>query len=210
MHDEAYDPRFPCLYRRGGIALMASGGSGRIRTDKLSLSEPEKARQHRRVKNAKEVHVSGRTLFFVLAFLSYLDAHAGGRTGGLLSPLNPPEESYILQVQFSPADRLLKASGVIRIKNSSEVVLEQIALGWADKAARRLIAREGSKSYELKGTSRDPQILLLQSPLGPGEEAEIGVEFEREMPELKDGNDLKLVNWHPRLWWGMRLMERTM
>lgn len=123
------------------------------------------------------------------------------RSDGWISPIPPPEEHYRLDVSVDGSLSKLKGTGVVRVENTSNVVLRKLGLVWGQKHAVSCEITTSGYFFKIDGTSPEPEVIALDKPLRPGDEIEIGLRFELSLSEIRQGREVRLADWHPRLWW---------
>ncbi|MEJ2079150.1 MAG: hypothetical protein P8020_04750 [Acidobacteriota bacterium] len=139
--------------------------------------------------------------FALLVFLMgsrVFTAAAGSQE--LFSPVSPLNEHYRLDVSIDREMSKLEGAGTIRIENTSDVPLTKLGFVWGLKQAVSCEVTTPGLGFEMDGTSSEPTVVELDKPLRPGDKVEIGLRFELSLSDIRRGREVRLADWHPRLW----------
>jgi len=155
-------------------------------------------------------------LYFVAAcFLLTIFVHCGPETtknNGFIKtnywvPDVPPRAHYIIDCHIDPSAGQLEGTEIIRFRNNTAGPMNRLAIDWAISSDQTVeITVNGTPVTLLAalGQTNLPSPILFELPevLPPDEHIELNLKFTRNLPSSGNQDNIKLIGWHPRLWWG--------
>jgi hypothetical protein len=109
----------------------------------------------------------------------------------------PVKALYSIDFEIDPSKELLKGEEEVRLINKTSKALSRLIFNW--EPGKEWDMKVGLDGNTLKPISKEPMLFELPEPLKPNEDIKLSVNFSFKLPEDRY---LKLLNFHPRIWWG--------
>ncbi|UCC39867.1 MAG: hypothetical protein JSV96_19180 [Candidatus Aminicenantes bacterium] len=122
-------------------------------------------------------------------------------------PSDPPQAQYKIDARIDLPNRIVEGEGTVTFRNKTSSPISVVAFDWSISSVRSMQVSVKGKSLNLLNTKKSPPVsspLLyeLPRPLKPGSKIRMDIAFSRGGISRADAQEIKLVSWHPRLWWG--------
>jgi tetratricopeptide (TPR) repeat protein len=117
-----------------------------------------------------------------------------------------PQTHYKIDARISPDEKQIKGNEIITLTNTSSQEIDEIAVDWSISVSRFIeINYKGQALTPLNKPDNQPifspLLYKLSEPVFPGSKLELFVTFKANDVVDDTVNEIKLINWYPRLWW---------
>lgn len=147
-----------------------------------------------------------RALDSVFAFCLLCASSVCGQGTAFHAPPVPPRGHYTIDCRIDPKAGSVSGREIIRLRNDGRDPLRCVAFDWRASTTRKLtVAIDGSRLPLLDGAEvagKPISLVRLPSPLEPGAKVELEVTFSTSTASMRGRKEVRLTDWHPRLWWG--------
>ena len=121
-------------------------------------------------------------------------------------PPNPPKSHYKIEVIVDVPNKLIKGTVTVSLPNFTAKELSVIALDWSITDFTKIEISMDGKQLMLLNTNKNspissPLVYALPTPIMPGSKGKFQIEFQASNLIGNEINEIKLIEWYPRLWW---------
>lgn len=146
------------------------------------------------------------TLFIVLILGLFLISKANVQKKFWV-PSDPPKAHYKFDARIDLPSKTVEGKGTVAFCNKTSGPIHLVAFNWSISSLRSMEVSVKGKPLSLLNTKKSPPIsspLLyeLPKPVKPGSNIRMDIEFSGGGISKTDAPEIRLTNWHPRLWWG--------
>jgi len=123
---------------------------------------------------------------------------------GYWVPRHPPRANYRIDCSINPAKGTLEGAQVVKFRNTSSRPIGSLALQCMAYGNQILeVIGNGQPASIATGIEARPIVFSLAEPVPPGRTLTLEIKFKISTPTPSNvPRKIKLVDWHPRLWWG--------
>ena len=121
-------------------------------------------------------------------------------------PKDPPKSNYKIDVTIDVQNKIVEGKETVSFFNHSKKNISVIGIDWSLSDNVSIEVSQNGKSLnsfnpEKKPTISSPLFYELNELIKPGKKLELEVTFSSKTLIGKSVDEIKLINWYPRLWW---------
>ena len=145
---------------------------------------------------------------YSLVFMSLLLLIAQGAPAlqTFFTPAEPPQSHYKIEARIDLEKALVEGKETVVFKNKSSIPISILAFDWAIKDGRTIELEMDGRPLVLLNSKKTPPfssplLYELPKPVRPRAKVKIDIKFSSADFMRAKADEIKFVNWYPRLWW---------